>query len=72
MPNDETPTQPDSTFTESDVNAWATLLGVSQSDAAIDLGLGIAGGVVSIVGTDDQSKRNRNRAKAILQLGPPS
>ena len=60
---------PDSEFTLAMVQAWAGKFSWTDNQAGADLGLGIVSGVVSVVDTDDQSKRNRNRAKAILDLG---
>ena len=59
------PVVPDSTFTTTQVSAWATQLGCTTSDAQADLNLDSSNNPTD---TSDQSKKNRNRAKAILIL----
>lgn len=60
------PECPDTEFTESMIEEWATFLGCSVANAAYELGLGLSQAVVTIGDSSDQAKRNRNRAKGII------
>lgn len=60
------PVQPDTTPSAADVVTWASVLGCSSDDAAVDMGVGLSGGVVTIVDSSDTAKRHRNLLKAIL------
>ncbi len=57
------------TWAEADISAWKDHIGTDLDGAAKDLGLGIVAGVVSVLDSSDQAKKNRNRAKAILGVG---
>ena len=60
---------PDSEFTLAMVQGWGNMFGWTDDAAATELGVGITSGVISVIDSSDQAKRNRNRAKAILGIG---